>query len=251
MAKKWMKVRVELVSGRGEDFDRTPGRVMVLPPATTFEQFGLAIDNAFARWDIAHLRMFRLADGTMISDEGTIESHASSPFGKTLTETAVLETPVNRLLEVGDVFEYVFDLGDDWTHACRVEDPVDPLEELGIEPDLPVSSWGWGTIPDQYGRESEEPNITALAAETGDTPPGKPLDRREFRGAVYQNSVADAIAAMSQADTTPSLQQVGEGLMRLEVGADAANCQSTSKSCSSWRHSTGPMNSSSIWIPVR
>jgi hypothetical protein len=29
---------------------------------------------------------------------------------------------------------------------------VDPLEVLGIRPDVPLPYWGWGSIPDQYGR---------------------------------------------------------------------------------------------------
>jgi hypothetical protein len=29
---------------------------------------------------------------------------------------------------------------------------ADPLESLGTIPDGPLSCWGWGDIPDQYGR---------------------------------------------------------------------------------------------------
>ena len=51
----------------------------------------------------------------------------------------------------------VFDLGDDWTHLCTVErDRVDPLDTLGIVPELPMPYWGWGNLPDQYGRLWEE-----------------------------------------------------------------------------------------------
>jgi hypothetical protein len=47
----------------------------------------------------------------------------------------------------------VFDFGDDWTHLCTVgEERIDPLDELGILPDGPLPYWGWGAIPDQYGR---------------------------------------------------------------------------------------------------
>jgi hypothetical protein len=52
-------------------------------------------------------------------------------------------------------FEYVFDLGDNWQHSCVVEpEKGDPLEEYGIVPEQPVAIWGWGSIPDQYGRRS-------------------------------------------------------------------------------------------------
>jgi hypothetical protein len=36
-------------------------------------------------------------------------------------------------------------------------DKADPAEEYGSPPPRrPVPIWGWGTIPDQYGRESLE-----------------------------------------------------------------------------------------------
>lgn len=218
VAKKWMAVRVELASGRGEDFELRPGREMVLPPATTFEQFGVAVDNAFARWDHAHLRMFRLADGTMVADDETTRENIASPFGPPETKTASLDTRMSSVLDMGDVFEYVFDFGDQWTHACRVEELVDPLETLGIVPQSPLPMWGWGTIPDQYGRESEEPEITIPGHSRAQF--AEPFDRKAFRVAVSGNSVTDAAAAMNQVDIAPVLQQVGEGLMRLAVGAD-------------------------------
>jgi hypothetical protein len=48
-----------------------------------------------------------------------------------------------------------FDLGDDWRHECRVlPEKVDPRVEYGPLPKRPVAIWGWGWIPDQYGRET-------------------------------------------------------------------------------------------------
>ena len=42
-------------------------------------------------------------------------------------------------LEVGTLFEYVFDLGDDWRHRCEVQSiDADPAEEYGTSPDRPV-----------------------------------------------------------------------------------------------------------------
>jgi hypothetical protein len=47
----------------------------------------------------------------------------------------------------------VFDLGDNWQHRCTVErEKGDPLEKYGEVPKAPVAIWGWGSIPDQYGR---------------------------------------------------------------------------------------------------
>jgi hypothetical protein len=60
---------------------------------------------------------------------------------------------VARELKPGDEFEFVFDFGDDWRHRCRVlEEKVDPADEYGPIPGRPVPIWGWGWIPDQYGR---------------------------------------------------------------------------------------------------
>ena len=57
------------------------------------------------------------------------------------------------MLEPGAEFQFTFDLGDQWTHRCVVaEEKIDPVEALGVRPDTPLPYWGWGTIPDQYGR---------------------------------------------------------------------------------------------------
>ena len=61
---------------------------------------------------------------------------------------------VARELRPGDEFEYVFDFGADWRHRCRVHDEkVDPVVAYGQIPERPAVIWGWGSIPDQYGRE--------------------------------------------------------------------------------------------------
>jgi hypothetical protein len=48
-------------------------------------------------------------------------------------------------------FSYVFD------HRCRVQEAkVDPIEAYGVVPSGPAPIWGWGSIPDQYGRRSRD-----------------------------------------------------------------------------------------------
>jgi hypothetical protein len=47
----------------------------------------------------------------------------------------------------------------DWRHRCEVlTEKADPrlLFEAGQLPSRPVVIWGWGWIPDQYGRERFE-----------------------------------------------------------------------------------------------
>lgn len=62
-------VRVELLSGRGEQYQPPPGRVLLVPPDTTFEQLADAINTFLGRWDLGHLSRFELADGTLVADE--------------------------------------------------------------------------------------------------------------------------------------------------------------------------------------
>jgi hypothetical protein len=70
------------------------------------------------------------------------------------------------------------DFGDSWTHLCTVAPArIDPATALGIIPSGPLPYWGWGTIPDRYGRRwadddgehDEPPN-----PDTSDLPPLQP-----------------------------------------------------------------------------
>jgi hypothetical protein len=60
-------------------------------------------------------------------------------------------------LQPGDEFTFTFDLGDEWRHRREAgAEKADPIEEYGEAPADPVAIWGWGSIPDQYGRTSPE-----------------------------------------------------------------------------------------------
>lgn len=104
-----------------------------------------AINTAFVRWDLGHLYLFRLTGGTRI--------------GKTFEEVSEQEaarTKIAKRVE-GEVFEYEFDLGGSWEHRCAVlQTGVVPEDAFGVRPKGPVAVWGWGTIPDQYGRTTPE-----------------------------------------------------------------------------------------------
>src|SRR5260370_7954082 len=51
-----------------------------------------------------------------------------------------------------------------WSHHCPVSPGLaDPMEALGIIPDRPLPWFGWGDIPDQYGRRWN--------GDDGETPP--------------------------------------------------------------------------------
>lgn len=145
MARTWLAIEVELLHGVHAECDPAPGRIFIVGPAHTFGQLARAIDFGFARWDHSHLFEFELADGSTISfpefdigDENTLEQAT---------------TKVLRLVKPGNRFSYRFDFGDDWMHECVVHaDKVDPVVAYGTVPQEPVPIFGWGTIPDQYGR---------------------------------------------------------------------------------------------------
>ena len=156
MARTWLSIRVELVEGRGERLWPRPGRIFAAAQSHTFVQPAEAIDDAFARWDRAHLHEFELADGMRLT----------TPYEEWDSVSPVADDRRTKLsrLKPGEQFVYVFDLGDGWTHLCTVEpDRIDPLEVLGIIPAMPLSHWGWGNMPDQYGRR--------WAGDDGESPP--------------------------------------------------------------------------------
>jgi Plasmid pRiA4b ORF-3-like protein len=145
MARTWLRIRVDLLGGLGADLKPAPGRVFVVGPSHSFGELAEAIDAAFARWDLAHLHGFELPDGRRI---GIFDPEYP---GDWLDETKL---KVAKEVRSGDSFEYVFDFGDDWRHRCTVEPgKADPLEAYGAKPSSPVPIWGWGQIPDQYGRD--------------------------------------------------------------------------------------------------
>ena len=148
MARTWLQIRVDLLGGGGVRCDPPPGRIFIVGPGHTFEQLAVAINAAFARWDLGHLHSFELADERLIG-------YPDDEFEPDVVWLDHAKLMVTREVKPGDVFEYVFDLGDNWQHTCTVlADKADPIDEYGTVPDGPVAIWGWGWIPDQYGRDS-------------------------------------------------------------------------------------------------
>src|SRR5450756_1544068 len=108
MTRTWLSIRVELVEGRGERLWPRPGRIF--------------------------------ADATRLA----------TPYGDDDELGPALDDRRTRLsrLRPGEQFLYTFDLGDDWTHLCTVgPERIDPEEELGIVPDVPLAYWGLGHDP--------------------------------------------------------------------------------------------------------
>ncbi len=155
VAWRWMIVRVVLVAKADVRFSPPPGRDLLLSSSHTFAELAAAIDRAFARWDLSHLHEFRLSDGRVIGMADADE------FGDSEDEIEEREMTLGAAaLAAGDSFTYVFDFGDGWEHHCTVlRDDADPVEEYGRVPEGIVPIFGWGTLPDQYGRS--EPDAAA------------------------------------------------------------------------------------------
>lgn len=140
--RRWMIVRVVLAREAGSDLASPPGRDLLVSDGHAFAQLAEAIDRAFARWDRAHLHEFRLADGRRI---GPADDDGDDVFDEADLTLAVLEGAPQ--------FSYVFDIGAGWEHDCLIlRAPVDPLDEVGMVPREILPVFGWGAIPDQYGR---------------------------------------------------------------------------------------------------
>jgi hypothetical protein len=146
VARTWLSIRVDLVDGmHAHELWPRPGRILLARPGMTFRMLADAINDAFARWDRSHLHAFTLTDGTRVSMRGPWDE----PDDEDLDDT---KTTLSRL-NLGEQFAFEFDFGDSWMHLCTVADEkVDPHEVYGEAPERPVPYWGWGWIPDQYGR---------------------------------------------------------------------------------------------------
>jgi hypothetical protein len=225
VARTWLSVTVELLGGRGEELWPWPGRIFAVGPSHTFMDLANAINDAFARWDRSHLSMFTLDDGRIITDEETGADMAGSFAGPITTALDIETAKVAQTLKPRSEFQFTFDLGDSWMHRCVVgEAKVDPLEVLGIRPDSPLPYWGWGNIPDQYGRR--------WATDDGESRvPAKPLtshpmlrhawpavvqlpglDLPGLREAIAAQNAARFLATLAGRDIDDILQQVGAGI---------------------------------------
>jgi len=144
---RWIAVRVQLTGGGTVEMTNPPGRIMLVGPTHTFRDLADSIDTAFARWDLSHSHEFELPDGRLV---GTPDDDFDDPDLAVGDDTTMT---VADHLNAGDTFTYTFDLGDCWLHDCTIDNPdADPSDAYGPLPTRPVPIWGWGDIPDQYGR---------------------------------------------------------------------------------------------------
>lgn len=224
MARTWLSITVELLGGRGEDLWPPPGRTFAVGPSHTFMDLADAIDTAFARWDRAHLSEFTLPDGTLIADLESSLEFVASGFGPVQLVKDIERTKVAKTVHLGDEFRFVFDLGDNWVHCCTVNQrKIDPVEAVGIRPKSPLPYWGWGDIPDQYGRRWSSDDGEAEPDPQPDQPhpmqnvrwpapaPFTRADLREVRKALAARDGGALLTTITGRDIDDALQHIAVG----------------------------------------
>lgn len=150
---EWMTIRVVLADGQGIELDPAPGRVMLTHTEHTFAELADAVDAAFGRWDPTPAHEFEVEGRLVASDPAGLpvlmpDAHPEDSDARTLGEVG---------LRRGSRFSYLFDPQQRWVHRCRVEEVgLDPFTLVEEEPELPVPVFGWGDVPDQYGRLEED-----------------------------------------------------------------------------------------------
>lgn len=92
-----------MLGGRGVACDPSPGRIFLVGPSHSFEQFAEAFDAAFARWDLSHLHNFELGDGPLIG-------YPDDSFAPEMVWLDHAKLKVAKEVKLGEQFEYVFDL---------------------------------------------------------------------------------------------------------------------------------------------
>lgn len=234
MARTWLSITVELLGGKGEDLWPTPGRTFAVGPAHTFMDFADAINTAFARWDMAHLSEFTLPDGTTVAYPEFALEFMEGGFGPVSRLLDIDRAKVAAHVKLGDEFRFVFDLGDDWVHHCTAHQfKIDPVDTLGIRPKTPLPYWGWGDLPDQYGRRWTDDDGESEPAPRPDQPhPMRDGRWPEPAGITRADLVAvrraladrdpDAfLSAITGRDIDDALQQISSGAaLLLQVDDD-------------------------------
>jgi hypothetical protein len=143
-----MTIRVVLSGREGLPLEPPPGRVVLVHADHSFADLAEAIDTSFGRWDLAPLHEFGVEGRRLAAEPDPEQVELEDSDEVTVGEVG---------LRPGSRFSYLFDLEMRWVHDCTVSDVgVDPFELLGDEPELPAPVFGWGAVPDQYGRDSED-----------------------------------------------------------------------------------------------
>ncbi|QBI19013.1 hypothetical protein ER308_05280 [Egibacter rhizosphaerae] len=238
----WVTIKVVLTGREGEPLAQPPGRVMLAHRGHTFAELGDAIDVAFGRWDLGHLHEFNV-DGRSLTNDG----EEGAPHVEDSDSVALRDV---RLHE-GTRFRYVFDLGEEWSHDCTVEEVDLAVEEVyGEAPDTPIPVFGWGTLPDQYGRLTEDEDDELDGAVDWDAPrsgddevAGEDLDAAEA-----WDVVQDALAGLPAAP--PGIEEAMAAATEAVRAAPAAWPADALLAAANLSPGTLPADEAELWIEL-
>lgn len=157
----WMTIRVVLQEGMGATLEQAPGRVLLVHADHAFSELADTIDTTFGRWDLTPLHEFEVEGRCLLPGGGGPEDVLDEAIEPEDSE----EVTVGEVgLRLGARFAYIFDRESRWVHDCSVQGvDVDPFALAGEEPDEPIAILGWGLLPDQYGRMTEQDAGTSQA----------------------------------------------------------------------------------------
>lgn len=108
---KFYKLKINLL---GED--RKISREILVPEDITFAYLHMNIQKAMG-WENKHLYAFIVGNVLIESDDYTEPSQAS--------DCMPTFTKISELVNVGDTFQYIYDMGDEWRHEIKVLDLIE------------------------------------------------------------------------------------------------------------------------------
>lgn len=217
----WMTLRVVLAGRVDDPLPQPPGRILLVHSEHTFADVAEAIDAAFARWDLQPEHQFEVAGRGLSSQSEDASDDVEASEDVQLGDVD---------LDAGTRFSYVFDLDEEWTHQCTLEEvDVDPYEVADDEPDYPLAVFGWGTVPDQYGRteehdeEGEDTGPTAVVR-MGDVDAADDLDTWDAAESGAWRVVQRAIAGEDRPADPAAVSRAVASVraLRLDQGSAAA-----------------------------
>ena len=156
----WLHIEVRLTGNRRLTLDPAPGRVLLCHVEHTFADLADGIDASFGRWDPMQAHEFDVDGRILVGGAGDEELSEDAAYSDDVALDELKGRP-------GFAFRYAFDPGEGWAHECEVvatDVDVDPDDEA----DDVVAVFGWGTIPDQYGRETPDDYDDDLADDGDD-----------------------------------------------------------------------------------
>lgn len=109
---KFYKLKISLI-----DVKQEVSRVILVPEDVTFGYLHLTIQKVMG-WENKHLYMFQVGDRYIDSDDLTKSIGSQKNKVPTFAK-------ISDLINIGDTFNYIYDMGDEWRHKIKVLGLID------------------------------------------------------------------------------------------------------------------------------